>query len=116
MLQIKVFLKKLIDEDRFKIGAAGVNKVRNINKLFLIGAATFSIIVVFYLILNLTTNYYKLGSFEDYVVEYKDNVYPSKFKQINFGIKIMPSFNLEDNILFMEKSKEVSIINNILLI
>lgn len=110
MLQIKLFIKRLIDEDRFKIGAAGVNKVRKVNKLFLVGAGTFGIIVLFYLILNVTTNYYKLGSFEDYVVEYKDDVYPSKFKQINFGIKIMPSFNLEDNILFMEKSKEVRII------
>lgn len=110
MLQIKLFIKRLIDEDRFKIGAAGVNKVRKVNKLFLVGAGTFGIIVLFYLILNVTTNYYKLGSFEDYVVEYKDDVYPSKFKQINFGIKIMPSFNLEDNILFMEKSKEVRLI------
>lgn len=110
MLQIKLFIKRLIDEDRFKIGAAGVNKVRKVNKFFLVGAGTFGIIVLFYLILNVTTNYYKLGSFEDYVVEYKDDVYPSKFKQINFGIKIMPSFNLEDNILFMEKSKEVRII------
>ena len=110
MLKIKLFIKRLIDEDRFKIGAAGVNKVRKTNKLFLVGAFTFGIIVLFYLIFNITTNYYKLGTFEDYVVEYKDDAFPSKFKQINFGIKIMPSFNLEDNILFMEKSKEVRII------
>ena len=65
-------------------------------------------IIIFYLVLNMTTNYYKLGDFEDYIEEYNLEEYPSKFNQINLGIKIMPSYNLEKNILYMRHSTDVS--------
>ncbi len=108
MLKIKDFASRHFSKDYFKIGAAGINKVRKVNRLFFIGAGTLIGIIIFYLVLNMTTNYYKLGDFEDYIEEYNLEEYPSKFNQINLGIKIMPSYNLEKNILYMRHSTDVS--------
>lgn len=108
MLKIKDFASRSFSKDYFKIGAAGINKVRKVNRLFFIGAGTLIGIIIFYLALNMTTNYYKLGDFEDYIEEYNLEEYPSKFNQINLGIKIMPSYNLEKNILYMRHSTDVS--------
>ena len=108
MLKIKDFASRYFSKDYFKIGAAGINKVRKVNRLFFMGAGTLIGIIIFYLALNMTTNYYKLGDFEDYIEEYNLEEYPSKFNQINLGIKIMPSYNLEKNILYMRHSTDVS--------
>ena len=109
MQSIKETIKHYMDKDYFKITAAGTEKVRKTNKLVLIGAGTLIFIILFYLILFLTTNYYKLDDFEDYVEELKEGEVLSNFEKINLGIKIMPSYNLEKNILFMRHSKDVSI-------
>ena len=109
MLKVKERIKYYMDKDYFHIGAAGMQTVRKINNLFFAGAGTLIVIILFYLILNITTNYHKLDNFEDYVEEYNEGKYPSKFNKINFGIKIMPSYNLEKNILFMRHSTDVRI-------
>ena len=109
MLKLKERIKYYMDKDYFRIGAAGITKVRKTNKLALIGAGTLLAIIIFYIILNLSTNYHKLDDFEDYVEEYNEGKHFSKFEQINVGIKIMPSYNLEKNVLYMRQSKEVSI-------
>jgi hypothetical protein len=49
-----------------------------------------------------------LDDFEDYVEEFNEGEHFSKFEKINVGIKIMPSYNLEKNILYMRHSKDVS--------
>ncbi len=108
MLKIKERIKYYMDKDHFRIGAAGINKVRKTNKLVLIGAGTIIVIILFYIILNLTTNYHLLDDFEEYVEEFNEGEHFSKFEKINIGIKIKPSFNLEDNILYMRQSKDVS--------
>ena len=46
-----------MDKDYFRIGAAGIQKVRKTNKYALLGGGTFIPIVLFYLILNLTFPY-----------------------------------------------------------
>ena len=101
MLRLQDLANKYFSKDYFKIGAAGVNKVRKVNRLFFFGAGTLIAIIIFYIVLNSTTNYYKLGDFEDYVEEYNNQIY--------LGIKIMPSYNLEKNILYMEHTTDVSI-------
>lgn len=108
MLKIKERIKYYMDKDYFRIGAAGIQKVRKTNKYALLGGGTFIPIVLFYLILNLTTNYYKLGKFEDYIEDFNERKYVSQFEYINAGIKIMPSYNLEQNVLYMRHSKDVS--------
>ena len=107
MLKVKERIKYYLEKDYFKVGAAGINKVKKTNKFFFIGAGTVIAIVLFYLILNITTNYHKLDNFEDYIEEFNKGQYPTKFKKINLGIKIMPSYNLEKNILFMRQSTDV---------
>jgi hypothetical protein len=97
-----------MDRDYFRIGAAGIHKVRKTNKLVLLGGGIIAFIILFYIILNLTTNYHKLDDFEDYVDEFKEGEHFSKFGKINVGIKIMPSYNLEKNILYMRQSTDVS--------
>ena len=108
MLRLKERFKYYIDKDYFKIGAAGIHKVRKTNRLLLLGGGTMICIILFYIILNLSTNYHKLDDFEDYVEEFNEGEHFSKFEKINVGIKIMPSYNLEKNILYMRHSKDVS--------
>jgi hypothetical protein len=108
MLRLKERFKYHIDKDYFKIGAAGIQKVRQTNKRLLLGGGTLICIILFYIILNLSTNYHKLDDFEDYVEEFNEGEHFSKFEKINVGIKIMPSYNLEKNILYMRHSKDVS--------
>ena len=108
MLKLKERAKYYMSKDYFHIGAAGLPKVRKTNKLALIGGGTFGVIILFYIILYLTTNYYMLNDFEDYINEFKKGKEISKIEKINVGIKIMPSYNLEDNVLYMTRSREVS--------
>jgi hypothetical protein len=108
MLKLKAGIKYYLEKDYFHIGAAGMGKVKTTNKLFFAGAGTLIVIILFYLILNITTNYHMLDDFEDYIEELDKGEHPTKFSKINLGIKIMPSFNLENNILFMRHSTEVS--------
>ena len=112
MLRLQDLANKYFSKDYFKIGAAGVNTVRKVNRLFFFGAGTLIAIIIFYIVLNSTTNYYKLGDFEDYVEEYNMDEFPTRFNQIYLGIKIMPSYNLEKNILYMEHTTDVSISYN----
>ena len=110
MKEIEEKVKYYLGKDYFGIGGAGINKVRKINKLIAIGAGTIILILIFYIILNLSTNYHKLDDLDDYVEEFKENKNFSKFEYINLGIKIMPSYNLQNNILYMRHSTDVSII------
>ncbi len=112
MLKLKERIKYYMGKDYFRIGAAGVHKVRKTNKLVLLGGGTLIAIILFYIILNLSTNYHKLDDFEDYIDEFKEGEHFSKFGKINVGIKIMPSYNLEKNILYMRQSTDVSEIIN----
>ncbi len=108
MLKLKERVKYYMDKDYFRIGAAGIHKVRKTNKLVLIGGGTIIVIILFYLILNISTNYHKLDDFEDYIDEFKEGEHFSKFGKINIGIKIMPSYNVENNILYMRQSTDIS--------
>jgi hypothetical protein len=95
---------KYLNVDIFKI-KADLATIRKINLLNLIAALSILFIIIFYFILNISTNYSK---FKDYVDEFKEGEHPTKFNKINLGIKIMPSFNLEKNILYMRHSTDVS--------
>ena len=81
--------------------------MRRNNILAFIAGATIVLIALFYYILNRKTNYFKLGDFEDYIEEFQENKDLSKFEKINIGVKIMPSYNLEKNILYLKHSKIV---------
>ena len=107
MLKLKERAKYYMDRDYFRIGAAGIHKVRKTNKLLFLGGGTIILIILFYIILNLTTNYHKLDDFEDYVEEFNEGEHYSQFNKINLGIKIMPSYNLQRNILYMRQSTKV---------
>ena len=104
---IKDDIKNIIDKDYFNIGSAGIQKVRRNNILAFIGGSTILLIALFYIILNRKTNYFKLSDFEDYVEEFQDNKDLSNFETINIGVKIMPSYNLEKNILYLKHTKNV---------
>jgi hypothetical protein len=104
---IKDEIKNIIDKDYFDIGGAGIQKVRRNNILAFIAGSSLVLIALFYIILNRKTNYFKLSDFEDYVEEFRENKDLSKFEKINIGVKIMPSYNLEKNILYLKHSKIV---------
>ena len=107
MKDIEEKIRYYLDKDYFNIGDAGIHKVRKNNKLIAIGVGSIILILIFYIILNLSTNYHKLDDLDDYVEEFNENRNLSKFEYINLGVKIMPSYNLENNILYMRHSTEV---------
>jgi hypothetical protein len=104
---IKDDIKNIINKDYFNIGGAGIQKVRRNNILAFIAGSSIILIALFYIILNRKTNYFKLSDFEDYVEEFQENKDLSKFEKINIGVKIMPSYNLEKNILYLKHTKNV---------
>ena len=113
--KFKEKFQTIINKNCFNITVEEDNKHKKIVKLniyILIGAGTIIIIFLFYLILSLSTNFSKLDDFEDYIDEYKEKEYPTRFSEINLGIKIKPSYNLENNILYMRHSSDVSIKKN----
>ena len=94
MLKLKERVK-YIDKDYFRLGVAGFHKVSKTNKLILLGTGALIAIILFYIILNLSTNYHKLDDFEGYAEEFNEGDHFSKFEKINVAIKIIPSYNLE---------------------
>jgi hypothetical protein len=104
---IKDDIKNIIDKDYFDIGGAGIQKVRRNNILAFIAGLSIVLIALFYIILNRKTNYFKLSDFEEYLEEFQENKDLSKFEKINIGVKIMPSYNLEKNILYLKHTKNV---------
>ena len=107
MKDVEEKIRYYLDKDYFNIGTAGIHKVRKNNKLIAIGVGSIIFILIFYIILNLSTNYHKLDDLDDYVEEFNENRNLSKFEYINLGVKIMPSYNLENNILYMRHSTDV---------
>ena len=72
MLKIKEKAKYFMDKVYFRIGAAGIHKVLKTNKLVLFGGRALILTILFYIILNLATNYHMLDDFEDYVEEFNE--------------------------------------------
>ena len=116
MQKLKEKFQYYMDKDFFHLGEEKIDKIRKTNKLALIGGGTLIFIILYYIILNLTTNYHMLDDFEDYIEEFNEGEHFSNFERINIGIKIMPSYNLENNILYLRQSREVSSIIKIILI
>jgi len=115
MDKLKANFENILKNNWFKLPENEDNEKKEIvkyNKYVFTGVGTIIIIFLFYLILILSTNFTKLDDFEDYIDEYKEKKYSTKFSEINLGIKIKPSYNLEKNILFMRHSTDVSIKNN----
>ena len=104
------FVNNFTKKDIFHINqdSGKFAEIKKIYKLFLIGVGILIIVFVFFLFLMLTTNYSKLDEFEDYLEEFNEGKYITRFNELNLGIKIMPSYNLEDNVLYMRHSTDVS--------
>lgn len=104
-------MNNYLKKDYFKIGNGKENikkKIERINLFLFIGLTIVFIVILFNIILGLTSNYHKLDDFEDYVDDFSKGKYFSKFDKINLGLKIMPSYNLERNILYMEPLTDVN--------
>lgn len=112
MKDIEEKARYYLGQDYFHIGHIGgdkgIQRVRQYNQFIAIGAGSIILIIIFYIILSLTTNFGKLDDLDDYVEEFNSGSNYSKFDKINLGIKIMPSYNLERNILYMKKMTDVS--------
>lgn len=101
--------KYYLQKDYFGIKEAGQEKVRKTNQYLLIISSVLLFIIIFYIILYSCTSYSQLDELDDYVNDFsKTN--KSLFPEINVGMKIMPSYNTERNILYMEHSNDVSLI------
>lgn len=107
MEKIKYYLGK----DYFGIREAGQDKVKRFNLFLLIITCVFLFIFVFFIIIYSCTNYHQLDELDDYVKNFQSSNL-SQFDSINLGVKIMPSYNTERNILYMKHSEKVSLLYN----
>lgn len=101
-------IKEILQTDYLHLGIKDIKKLRKINTLIFIGIGIIILGIIFHLILGISTNYHKLDDLDDYVDDYQEGKYFSNFDKINLGVKIMPSYNLQKNILFMDPVTEVS--------
>lgn len=105
-LQEKV--KYALQKDYFKIGhRVEQKKIERLNLFIAIGVGSVALVLLFHIILGITTNYHKLDDLDDYIDDFNEGKYFSKFDKINLGLKIMPSYNLERNILYMNPQTDV---------
>ncbi len=92
-------------KDFFGIREAGPAKVKRFNLFLFIIACVFLFIFIFYIIIYSCTNYHQLDELDSYVKTFQsENL--SQFDAINLGVKIMPSYNTERNILYMKHSEK----------
>ena len=94
-------------KDYFGIRDAGPEKVRRFNLFLFITICVFLFIGIFYIIIFSCTNFHQLDELDDYVKEFRSSNL-SLFEEINIGVKIMPSYNTERNILYMKHSDNVN--------
>lgn len=107
-------IKYYFGKDYFGIREAGSEKVKKFNLFLFIISCVFLFIFVFFIIIYSCTNYHQLDELDDYVKNFQSSNL-SQFDQINLGVKIMPSYNTERNILYMKHSEKVYYhINNLL--
>jgi hypothetical protein len=96
-----VDFKYYINQDWFKAGRFGEKHVKQINIALLIITCVLLVSLIFYIIMFSTTNFSALDDLEEYVEKY-DEEENAQFDNINLAMKIMPSYNTEKNVLYME--------------
>ena len=106
-------IKYYFGKDYFGIREAGPDKVKKFNLSLFIIACVFLFIFIFFIIIYSCTNYHQLDELDDYVKNFQSSNL-SQFENINLGVKIMPSYNTERNILYMKHSEKVLISYNII--
>ena len=106
-------IKYYFGKDYFGIREAGPDKVKKVNLFLFIIACVFLFIFIFFIIIYSCTNYHQLDELDDYVKNFQSSNL-SQFENINLGVKIMPSYNTERNILYMKHSEKVLISYNII--
>ncbi len=77
--------------------------------MLLICLAIFLFVGLFYIILFSATNYSKLGKLNDYIEEFKKKNRTEFMEAFNVGLKVMPSYNSEGNVILMEHIKSVNL-------
>ena len=105
-------LNKYLNTDYFKIGRAdNINTVRNINLAALIILGVLLMNTIFFFFVYTTTYYGRLDQVEEVIQDYQ-NVGHSFFDNMQVGLKIMPSYNTENNVIFMDKTNDVRYYRN----
>lgn len=99
-------IKYCLHNDYFKINDAGIAVVKKVNYGLLSILGIYLFIAIFYIIILSCTSYSNLDSLEDLIDE-RRKVEAFDFDTINLGMKIMPSYNTEKNVLYMHHSNDV---------
>ena len=81
---------------------------KKITLFLIISLSIFLFIGIFYLILFTCTNYNQLSNLDEYIEEYKKTDKAEFFDKFGIGMKIMPSYNSEKNVIHMLHEKSVS--------
>lgn len=84
-------------------------KARTTSIMLLICLGIFLFVALFYIILFSATNYSKLGKLNDYVEEFKKKNGTEFMEAFNVGLKVMPSYNSEGNVIIMDHIKSVNL-------
>lgn len=80
----------------------------NLHYLLLGIAATILVSLFLMILIYSTTNYSSLDDLTTYLEEYRKNSPNDKISNTNFALKIMPGYNTEKNVLYMEQSNDVN--------
>lgn len=83
---------------------------KKITIFLLASIGIFVFIGIFYIILFSATNYNQLGDLDKYIENYKKEKRTEFLDDYTLGMKIMPSYNTENNIIHMKHTKSVSFI------
>lgn len=90
-----------------KIQSAEPKEQKKITLFLLISVGIFVFVGLFYLLMYSFTNYGSLGTLDKYIDQFKKDKKTEFFEDYSLGMKIMPSYNSEGNIIHMLHSKEV---------
>ena len=102
------FYESIIEKDYFKLGKEGKGKIKKINKNIIFLSLASILLFILYKVIDLTTDYGRIGDLENYVNLYRRNNSISYFNKMNIGIQIKPSYNVERNIIYLNSFKNVS--------
>ncbi|MCQ2817522.1 MAG: hypothetical protein MJ252_09690 [archaeon] len=92
-----------------KLESAEPKQQKQITLYLLIVVGLFLFAGIFYLILYTCTNFNQLGDLDKYIQDFKNNNKTDFFENFSLGMKIMPSYNSEGNIIHMIHAKNVFI-------
>lgn len=92
-----------------KLQTAAPSEQKKITLFLLISIGLFAFAGIFYLLMYTCTNYNQLDELDKYIEKFKNEKKTEFLENYSLGMKIMPSYNSEGNIIHMSHTKNVKL-------